>query len=64
MIAHYDAGWLVDPSNAGEVEAVLDEILGDPGVVRQTTKNARALASAVVNPTEAVKPLLRIMESL
>ena len=64
MIAEYDAGWLVDPLNAGALEVVLDEIVGDPGVVRQKTKNAITLASAVINPTEAVKPLLRIMESL
>jgi hypothetical protein len=64
MIAKYDAGWLVDPLDAGALEAVLGEIVEDPGAVRRKTKNARTLASAVIDPARAVKPLLRIIESL
>jgi len=64
MIAKYDAGWLVDPLDAGALEAVLGEIVEDPDAVRRKTKNARTLASAVIDPARAVKPLLRIIESL
>jgi hypothetical protein len=43
---------------------VLDEIIEDPGAVRRKTKNARTLASAILDPAEAVKPLVKILETL
>ncbi len=63
MIAEYDAGWLVDPEDADALEAVIVGIIEDPDAVRQKKRNARALASAVIEPEVAVKPLVRIMES-
>ena len=63
MIAEYDAGWLVDPEDPAAMEAVIREITEDPDAVHRKKKNARALASAVVDPAVAVKPLVRIMES-
>ena len=64
MIAEYDAGWLVDPLDSRTLAVVLDEIIEDPGAVRRKTKNARTLASAILDPAEAVKPLVKILETL
>jgi len=64
MIAEYDAGWLVDPLDSRTLGVVLDEIIEDPGAVRRKTKNARTLASAILDPAEAVKPLVKILETL
>jgi glycosyltransferase involved in cell wall biosynthesis len=63
MIAEYDAGWLVDPEDPEALEAVIGKIIEDPAEVRQKKKNARVLASAVIDPAVAVKPLVRIMEA-
>lgn len=62
MISGYDAGWLVDPTDETAVGAVFDEIIENPGEVRRKTKNARMLARELIDPAEAVKPLVRIME--
>ena len=62
MIAEYDAGWLVDPPDTKALEDVISGILDDPDLVRRKKENARALASEVLDPAVAVKPLLRIME--
>ncbi len=64
MISEYDAGWLVDPLDDEAVGAALDEVMGDPGAVRRKRENARALASEVLDPAEAVKPLVKILEEL
>ena len=63
MIAEYDAGWLVDPEDPEKLETVIGKIIEDPAEVRQKKKNARVLASAVIDPAVAVKPLVRIMEA-
>jgi hypothetical protein len=62
MIAEYDAGWLIDPPDTKTLEDVIGGILDDPDLVRRKKENARALASEVLDPAVAVKPLLRIME--
>ena len=62
MIAEYDAGWLVEPTDTAALERILGGILDDPDVVRRKKANARALATEVLDPAVAVKPLLRIME--
>lgn len=62
MIAEYDAGWLIDPPDTKALEDVISSILDDPDLVRRKKENARALASEVLDPAVAVKPLLRIME--
>jgi glycosyltransferase involved in cell wall biosynthesis len=63
MIAEYDAGWLVDPEDPETLEAAICKIIEDPAEVRQKKKNARVLASAVIDPAVAVEPLVRIMEA-
>ena len=62
MIAEYDAGWLIDPPDTKALEDVISGILDDPDLVRRKKENARVLASEVLDPAVAVKPLLRIME--
>jgi hypothetical protein len=62
MIAEYDAGWLIDPPDTKTLEDVISGIIDDPDLVRRKKENARALASEVLDPAVAVKPLLRIME--
>ena len=63
MIAEYDAGWLVDPADTEALEAVISGIVKDPEGLAKKKQNARALASAVIDPAVAVKPLVRIMGS-
>jgi glycosyltransferase involved in cell wall biosynthesis len=63
MIAEYDAGWLVDPEDPETLEAVIGKIIDNPAEVRQKKQNARVLASAVIDPAVAVKPLVRIVEA-
>ena len=63
LISAYDAGWLVDPQDAGAVEGLISSILDDPEIVRRKKENARALATAVIDPAVAVKPLVRLVES-
>jgi hypothetical protein len=63
MIAEYDAGWLVDPADTATLEKVIGGVLDDPETVWRKKENARVLASEVLDPAVAVKPLLRIMES-
>lgn len=62
MISGYDAGWLVDPEDEEAVEAVFDEIIENSGEVHRKTQNARTLAREVIDPAEAVRPLVRIVE--
>jgi glycosyltransferase involved in cell wall biosynthesis len=63
MITEYDAGWLVDPLDTAALEAVIGGILDEPDMVLRKKRNARELASALLDPAVAVKPLLRIMEA-
>jgi hypothetical protein len=63
MIAEYDAGWLVDPEDRAALEAMFSRIIDDPDELRRKKENARKLASAVIEPEVAVKPLVRMMEA-
>ena len=62
MIEEYDAGWLVDPGDTAALEAVISGIIDDPEELRRKKENARRLASAIIEPEVAVKPLVRMME--
>jgi glycosyltransferase involved in cell wall biosynthesis len=62
MIAEFDAGWLVDPGDTAALEAVISGIIEDPEELRRKKENARRLASALIEPEVAVKPLVRMME--
>jgi glycosyltransferase involved in cell wall biosynthesis len=61
MIAEYDAGWLVDPEDRVALEAVISRIIDDPNELRRKKENVRRLASAIIEPEVAVKPLVRMM---
>ncbi len=61
MISEYDAGWLVDPEDTAALEAVISGIIDDPDELRRKKENARNLASALIEPEVAVKPLVRMM---
>ena len=63
LIAEYDAGWLVDPEDPKALEVVIGAIVEDPDVLRKKKQNTRALASSIIEPAAAVKPLLQMMES-
>lgn len=63
MIAEYDAGWLVDPEDPKALAAVVDEIVENPETVWRKQRNARALASAAIDPAASVKPLVRMIEA-
>jgi glycosyltransferase involved in cell wall biosynthesis len=62
MIEEYDAGWLVDPEDTAALEAVISGIIDDPEELRRKKENARRLASALIEPEVAVKPLVRMIE--
>jgi hypothetical protein len=64
MIEAYDAGWLVDPANLEELVEVFDECASDPAILRKKAENARILAKTLIDPEEAVLPLVRIIEEL
>lgn len=62
MIREYDAGWLVEEHDTRRLEEIIQSTLDDPEIVRRKKENARRLASEVLDPAVAVKPLIRIME--
>jgi glycosyltransferase involved in cell wall biosynthesis len=64
LIEQYDAGWLVDPDDTTALDAVLDEVVGNPGAVAAKAANARRLWQEQIDPAVAVEPLVRIVEGL
>lgn len=62
MIEEYDAGWIVDPQDTKALGRIFDEVIEDRDAVLRKTKNARTLASSIIDPAVAIEPLLRIME--
>ena len=63
MISAYDAGWLVDPEDPSAVEGTIQGILDDPGTVGEKRANARRLATGLLDPAVAVRPLVDIVRS-
>ena len=61
MISAYDAGWVIDPEDAGALEKIVAVVLDDPDLVRRKKENARTLAREVLDPSVAVGPLLKIL---
>ncbi|MDP8225733.1 MAG: glycosyltransferase [Candidatus Lernaella stagnicola] len=62
-LREYDAGWVVDPGDPAALEAVLDEIFGDPEVVARKSANAQKLAAALFTWERAVTPLARFVDA-
>lgn len=57
-IQDYDAGWLVDPDDSGQLADVLAEALGDHDLRRRKANNARRLWREVFDPVVATGPLV------
>ncbi|MCZ6771487.1 MAG: hypothetical protein O7G83_05820, partial [Proteobacteria bacterium] len=64
FIRDYDAGWLIDPTDPQAFRAVMDNILSDPSIIRDKSKNAIRLAETVFEPGQAVRPLVELIEGL
>jgi len=62
-IREYDAGWVVDPTDAAALNKALDEIFASPDVVREKGENARKLAAERYTFEQAIKPLARFVEN-
>jgi hypothetical protein len=56
-IKAYDAGWTLDPQDAGAIRAVIEEILDNPAIVAAKSANASRLAQERLNWKDAVAPL-------
>jgi len=63
MIAQYDAGWLIDPTDTQQFELVLQQIEKDFKIIQKKAKNARLLAAEILKPAAAVQPLVQILNS-
>jgi hypothetical protein len=63
MIRDYDAGWLVDPADLAEVRGIFERVTASPEEVRAKKENARRLASEVLDPQVAVRPLVKTIEA-
>jgi hypothetical protein len=64
LIAKYNAGWLVDPTEEGAVAKTLEELLNDRDRLMQKTNNARRLAREVLEPAKATSALAKIIRKL
>lgn len=45
LIQEYDAGWIVAPTDEAGIDAILEEIFDNPGLVHRKSANARRLVS-------------------
>ncbi len=63
LISEYDAGWCISPSNKSELAEVLNEILSNPQLVRNKSKNALRLAREVFSWDKAVLPILELCDN-
>jgi hypothetical protein len=62
LIAELDAGWLVDPADARQVELVLAEVVGDRDAIARKAANARRLWAKYLDPAVAVEGLVRVID--
>lgn len=57
LIRDYEAGWIADPDDRDAVEALLREILRDPGEIKRRSANAQQLARERLNWERTIDPL-------
>ncbi len=57
MIRDYEAGWVVDPEDRGTLEAILREIVRDPGEIKRRSANAQLLARERLDWERTIEPL-------
>ena len=62
LVADYDAGWLVDPTDDRALTAVLNEAINDHELREQKAANARRLWSEVFDPAVTTRPLVQQLE--
>lgn len=60
-ISRYDAGWTIDPDDAGAFGGVLDEIFADRELVERKSTNAQRLVREALNWTKTIEPLDRFV---
>jgi glycosyltransferase involved in cell wall biosynthesis len=62
-IRQYDAGWVVDPRDEAALATALDEVFGDPELVKRKSENARRLAAELFTWDKANAALARFVEN-
>ncbi len=62
-INRYDAGWTIDPQDAGAISAVITEILTSPTTVARKSANAQRLVQESLNWEKAIEPLDKFIQS-
>lgn len=63
LIRSYDAGWVVDPEDAGAVESALRSILDGGGDLQAKSRNAQRLASDKFVGVKPAEPLIQFLEN-
>lgn len=61
-IEQYQAGWTVDPTDAGAIESMLDRIMADPEDLRRRSENAQRLVREQFFDSQVATPLLKFLE--
>ncbi|MGH2593624.1 MAG: glycosyltransferase family 4 protein, partial [Anaerolineae bacterium] len=56
-IRDYDAGWTVDPLDAGAIRAVVESILDDPASLERKSRNAQTLVRERLSWDRTIEPL-------
>lgn len=64
LIAEFDAGWLVDPADDGQVARVFAEIVADRTVIARKAANVRRLWAEHLDPAVAVEGLVEVIEQV
>ena len=59
LLREYGAGFLVDPDDEGQIEALLLRLLNEPETLSAARAGAERLRSAVLNPSAAIDRLVR-----
>jgi glycosyltransferase involved in cell wall biosynthesis len=57
MIRDYEAGWVADPEDRDALDALLREIVRDPGEIKRRSANAQQLARERLNWERTIEPL-------
>jgi len=61
LIREYDAGWLIDPDEAGGIRRLVEKVKNDPTELLRKRENAAVLARERLDPVVAVRPLVTML---
>ncbi|MEN8239887.1 MAG: hypothetical protein ABFR53_11890 [Actinomycetota bacterium] len=64
LISQHDAGWLVDPREPDGIKNTFDAIVANRSEIDEKAQNARRMWNQTFNPTQATRPLVRLLTSL